>query len=1281
MTQAGENTGSARQFLPLEQIYRLVEEHRASGRLDEAEGLIRQVLDSRPNEPQAVHYLGILAHQRGKLTQAIEYVKRAVELAPKAALFQANLGEMYRLSGRPDLAIQHGERAVALQPDYAEALSNVGIAYYEQKDYEKALASHKRAVDLKPDFALAHSNMGNALHALRRFEEAVACYRRAVSFKPDFADGWSNLGTSLHHSGHYDEAISCLRRAIALDPNNANAHSGLGILLLMRGDLAEGWVEYEWRLKSTEVRLPYHPQRPWRGESLKGRRIYIHAEQGFGDTIQFARYVPLLAARGAAVTFRVQQGLAGLLRQSLPGIEVLGDRGAPVAVADCECALLSLPHIFGTRLETIPAIVPYLRADEAEAARWRERFKDLPGLKVGLAWAGNPEHVNDMRRSIELSELAAVFQVPGVSFVSLQVGSRAADLERHRDLKILDISAELVGFGATAAAMAALDLVITIDSAVVHLAGALAKPAWLFMPWVSDWRWLLGHEDNPWYPTLRLFRQVEGQTWRDIAARVASELAKAVKGDAKALTPFRAAGETRAASAAAIIATLENRIVSPPPAPTLSPPQVLALAEQRRQAGKLAEAETLARRVLDAEPNNAEAYHLLGIVAHQSGNLGHAIEHVKRATDLAPGNALFHANLGEMYRLAKRTDEAIAEGKRALALQSDYADALSNLGIAYYEKGDFDQAIACYERAIALKPNFVQAHSNLGNALRALKRYDEAVPRYRRAIELAPQFADAWNNLGTTLRDIKKPEEAETAYRKALALKVDEPETLNNLALCLKDLDRLEEAESVLRRSLAIESRNAKTLLYLATLLLDRHQTDEAASAAEQARALEPNNHDVVNLMGRVAFERNDLAAAEAQFRRALELKPDLADALNNMGNVLKELGKLDQAREAYLKSLALDPSVTGVYVNYADSVKFTPDNPHLKVMESLRDGPGPLSDTDRFHLDFALAKAYADLKDHKRSFERLLSGNALKRAKIQYDEKTAMSLFDRIEAVFSQDLLREKEKLGGGDPSRVPIFVLGMPRSGTTLVEQILASHPDVFGAGELKTLNDVVNEVRGPDGQPIPYPEFVPNLEARALGQIGARYLAEIRKLAPSAKHITDKMPSNYYFAGLIHLALPNARIIHTVRDPIDTCVSCFSKLFTAEQNHTYDLAELGRYHRRYQKLMEHWKSVLPKGRILDVRYEDVVEDLEGQARRIIAHCGLAWDENCLSFHQTDRPVRTASASQVRQPIYKNAVGRGGVYKEFLGPLLAALGTGGNAAPWTSTRTPSTTSGISST
>jgi Sulfotransferase family len=239
---------------------------------------------------------------------------------------------------------------------------------------------------------------------------------------------------------------------------------------------------------------------------------------------------------------------------------------------------------------------------------------------------------------------------------------------------------------------------------------------------------------------------------------------------------------------------------------------------------------------------------------------------------------------------------------------------------------------------------------------------------------------------------------------------------------------------------------------------------------------------------------------------------------------------------------------------------------------------------------------------------------------------------------------------------------VIGMPRSGTTLLEQIIASHPLVHGAGELQTLNDVILTVRDGDGNTIPYPDFVPALEPAPLRQIGARYISLVRELAAklgrdNAERITDKMPSNYYFAGLLHLALPNAKIIHIARDPIDTCISCFSKLFSAEQSHTYDLAELGRYYARYQRLMAHWRAVLPAGRILDVRYEDLLADLKGQAQRIIAYCGLPWDERCLAFHKTQRPVRTASATQVRRPLYTSAVGRWRVYEQYLGPLLDAL------------------------
>ena len=281
-----------------------------------------------------------------------------------------------------------------------------------------------------------------------------------------------------------------------------------------------------------------------------------------------------------------------------------------------------------------------------------------------------------------------------------------------------------------------------------------------------------------------------------------------------------------------------------------------------------------------------------------------------------------------------------------------------------------------------------------------------------------------------------------------------------------------------------------------------------------------------------------------------------------------------------------------------------------------------------------------------------MLAGNAGKRATIAYDEPATFALFDRIEAVFTAR--SDEAKSGGGDPSAMPIFVIGMPRSGTTLVEQIIASHPLVHGAGELQTLNDVILDSARAGRQHAALSGIRAGARRAVRCARSARAMSRCCASSPpnaapaSASHITDKMPSNYYFAGLIHLALPNAKIIHSMRDPVDTCISCFSKLFSAEQNHTYDLGELGRYYRRYEQLMAHWRRVLPPRRMLDVRYEDVVADLEGQARRIIAYCGLPWDDRCLSFHETDRPVRTASATQVRQPIYSSAVGRWRVYEE---------------------------------
>ncbi|HTV31363.1 MAG TPA: tetratricopeptide repeat protein, partial [Xanthobacteraceae bacterium] len=588
---------------PLDEALIDAERCRAEGRLVEAEAACRHILDQQPDCPEASHLIGLIAYQNGKLGEAIAHLQRAVARAPEVALFHTNLAEMYRLAGRPGQAVEAARRALAIAPKMPAALNNLGVALYDQKDFEQAAVAQRNAIAADPYFAEAYCNLGNALHGLRRFAPAAAAYRRAVELKPDYADAWANLGTALHHGGGFDEAVRALRRAVALAPRHANAHSGLGILLLMRGNLGEGWDEYEWRLRSSERKGPRFPQTPWRGENLAGKHIYVQAEQGFGDTLQFVRYIPLLAALAGSVTLRAHQQLVTLLRESLPGITVLGDRADP-APYQYDAALLSLPRLFKTRLETIPAAVPYLRASRERTQRWKERFAKLAGIKIGLVWAGNSDHVNDARRSIDLALLAPLFAGRDASFLSLQVGPRAADLDNPKNAKtadgnrhcIDDLAPALADFADSAAAVGALDLVITVDTAMAHLAGALGKPVWVLLPWVTDWRWMLDRDDSSWYPTMRLFRQRRGEDWAAVITRVAQALAALAQGDMTPLTPFRRDGERRAAEAAAIMAAQTADagyagLAAVAEREAIPPVHALILAEQKRRHGLLADAD------------------------------------------------------------------------------------------------------------------------------------------------------------------------------------------------------------------------------------------------------------------------------------------------------------------------------------------------------------------------------------------------------------------------------------------------------------------------------------------------------------------------------------------------------------------------------------------------------------------------------------------------------------------------------------------------------------------
>jgi tetratricopeptide (TPR) repeat protein len=496
--------------------------------------------------------------------------------------------------------------------------------------------------------------------------------------------------------------------------------------------------------------------------------------------------------------------------------------------------------------------------------------------------------------------------------------------------------------------------------------------------------------------------------------------------------------------------------------------------------------------------------------------------------------------------------------------------------------------------------------------------------------------------------------DADALYQSALQKMPALFEAQHLLGVLRSQQGRYAEALALVTAALKTHPNSVGALTNHGLILHNMKRYDQALASFDKALELRPEHPLALNNRGNVLAALGRDVEALASYSRALEARPNYADAYNNMGVLLKELGRLDEAEAALSKALEFDPKLTGAYINLADCKRFKVGDSHLVQMQALVQDQNQ-DVTNRMRLHFALGKAYADLGDHRRAFENMQRGNAEKRSTVNYDEAAMMELFDRTQAVLTQDCLRDKA--GRGDASKLPIFVFGMPGSGTTLVEQILASHHDVHGAGELATLSEVAGSVYGPDQHLVGYPDFVAECDGGVFRAIGSHYVAALRKLAPQAQRVVDKMPSNFIFAGLIHLALPNARIIHVVRDPIDTCVSCYFRLFAGSLDHTYDLAELGRFYRRYQQLMDHWRAVLPEGRMLEVRYEDVVGDLEALSRRILTHGGLDWDPDCLRFHQTDRRVRTASAMQVRQEIYRSSIGRWRDYRPYLGPLLEEL------------------------
>jgi tetratricopeptide (TPR) repeat protein len=542
-------------------------------------------------------------------------------------------------------------------------------------------------------------------------------------------------------------------------------------------------------------------------------------------------------------------------------------------------------------------------------------------------------------------------------------------------------------------------------------------------------------------------------------------------------------------------------------------------------------------------------------------------------------------------------------------------------------------------------------------ALSHAGRYAELESRARMLLGQYPDSGLIWKLLGESLYIQGK--EALHAMQKATELLPDDSDAFNNLSIVQADIGRYNEAVSSCRRALAIKPNNAKAHYSLGNALKELGQPENAIDSYRSALKIKPDYAKAHSNLGGVLQELGQQHAAAEHFRQALKIDPKCIGAMLGTGQFCMVNGDVAGAEEQFRKALEIKPDSMDARFQLvqAKKVKVGDDNfAELVAMDAaLRKANAPIPDKSATLLQFALGKCFDDIGDYDRAFPHFIEGCKLVRATLRYDAGQVSQYFNDIARVFDRAAIERLR--GGGNASGLPIFVLGMPRSGTTLTEQIIASHPDVYGGGELPDFPEMTRYDIAGTG--VIFPHNMLALDQRGLAILAEKYLAALRRHAPSSRHITDKTPANFCAIGLIHVMLPNAKIIHVNRNPVDTCLSCYTQLFMhGAQIQTYDLAELGQYYVDYARLMEHWRSVLPEGAFLDVRYEDIVADLEGQARRMIDFCGLDWNDACINFQQSKHSVRTASVAQVRQPIYKSSVERWRSYEKFLGPLLDALG-----------------------
>ncbi|HXP98282.1 MAG TPA: tetratricopeptide repeat protein, partial [Telmatospirillum sp.] len=796
------------------------------GRHAEAAEACRNALTLKPDDASALYNLALALNAMGRLEDAAACYRKALTVRPDDPSTLNNLGIALSALNRPDEAETVFLSLLPLRADDPEAYNNLGAALAAQGKFDQGMTAYKTAITLRPHYVEAHTNLSSALFEQGQFALAAKAARTALAFQPESTVAHNNLGVALQAMGRLREAERAFRTAISLDPDFSEAHYDLAITLLQGGFFPEGWREHEWRWSGAVENLTprQFPQPRWAGEPLAGRTILFYAEQGMGDILQFARYTSCLAALGGRVILEVYRPLVRLLT-SVPGAAQVVAIGDPLPAFDVHLPLMSAPHLLGTTVQNIPTDIPYVHPDDALATVWKNRLSGLTGLKVGVVWSGDPRpdnpraHAVDRRRSLSLSQLEPLLAMPGVSFVSLQKGSPAAQLTTVApEIRPLDRMDDVSDFADTAALVANLDLVISVDTSVAHLAGALGKPVWILSRFDGCWRWLTDRDDSPWYPTARLFRQETPGEWKNVVARVAAALEKHML----TVTPG-----------------LDPGVHTPPPSQTPHPHNdgntriksgndetrfetgatinaAFDEALQHHQAGRLDDAETLYRLSIANDPQHARSHYNLGLIALQRGRHETAVEKIRQALDLHPANPEAWTNLGIALQALGRLEDAIVAFHASLDQCPDDARVHYNLAIALGLSGKHQDAIPSFLSAITLNPALDEAYNNLAVAMVSLGRNEDAIPAFQRAIVLHPDDADTRFNLGMALHCLDRVKEAATAFQATTEINPLRAEAHGALGAMHLQMGNPVETERACRRAITLAPDNASARSNLA---------------------------------------------------------------------------------------------------------------------------------------------------------------------------------------------------------------------------------------------------------------------------------------------------------------------------------------------------------------------------------------------------------------------------------------------------------------------------------